>query len=427
MPELARTAALPDQTGARRAFLFLQGPSSPFFARIAEGLEARGHATRRINLCVGDQLFWRRPGATHYRGRLADWPAYIAAFLDRQGITDLLLLGEQRDHHKIAIAAAQARGIRVVVTDFGYLRPDWIILERDGMSGQSRFPRDPAAILALAEGCPKADLARAYEDSFWAMARSELAYHLASYFLWFLFPHYRSFKRENPVLAYLGTGWRLLGGQVRARRVAAVMAGLDGQPYYLFPLQMENDFQIRAYSPYPDMATPIAEVIASFAGHAGPDSHLLVKVHPWDPGLKNWRRLVERLARAHGVAGRVHYLDGGSLYAMIRRARGMVTINSTSGLQALALGTPVITLGEAVFDVPGLTFQGPLDAFWRQAEAPDPRLRAAYLDAMAACLHVRGVYYREPGLGAAVNEAVARLAADCINRPLPPEERRDGG
>ena len=31
----------------------------------------------------------------------------------------------------------------VAVTDFGYLRPDWIVLERDGMGAESRFPRDP--------------------------------------------------------------------------------------------------------------------------------------------------------------------------------------------------------------------------------------------------------------------------------------------
>lgn len=402
---------------SRRGFLFLQGPSSPFFARIADGLEAHGHAVYRINLCLGDQLFWRRPGATNYRGRLADWPAFIAAYLDRYGITDILLLGEQRAHHKLAIEAARARGIRVAVTDFGYLRPDWIILERDGMSAHSRFPRDPAAIRALAARCPRARLARIYEDSFWSMAASEMAYHLSSYFLGFLFPHYRSFKVENPVLAYLGTGWRLLTRGRRERRAAKTMATLAGHPYFLFPLQMENDFQIRAYSPYPDMTTPIAEVVASFAAHADGDTHLLVKAHPWDPGLKSWRRIVAGLARDHGVAGRVHYVDGGSLQEMIPKARAMVTINSTSGLQALCMDAPVITLGQAIFDVPGLTFQGPLDAFWTGAAVPDAALRDAYIDALAATVQVRGVFYRKPGLDAAVAAAVERLRQGMTDAP----------
>ena len=52
----------------------------------------------------------------------------------------------------MAIEAAKARGVAVIVTDYGYLRPDWITLERDGMGGNSLFPRDPAEIRRLAKG-----------------------------------------------------------------------------------------------------------------------------------------------------------------------------------------------------------------------------------------------------------------------------------
>lgn len=401
-----------------RSFLFLQGPSSAFFTMVAAGLESRGHRVHRINLCVGDQVFWRRPGAVHYRGRLDDWPAFIADFLDQWRITDLLLIGEQRDHHKSAIAAAQQRGARVVVTDFGYLRPDWIILERDGMSGQSHFPKEPAAILEMALDCPVPDLRRRYADSFWRMALSEMLYHLSTYFFWWLYPHYRSFKAEDPLLAYLGTGLRLLLRPWQGRQAEATHDRLvrEKAPHYLFPLQMENDFQIRAYSRYPDMATPIREVIESFASHARPDCHLLIKVHPWDPGLKNWGKLVRMYAERSGVSKRIHYLDGGNLNDMIATSLGMVTINSTSGIQALSMGAPVIALGQAVYAIPGLTFQGPLDGFWSQAAPPDPILGDAFIRAIAACLHVRGVFYRQPGLDAAVAAAVQRLDADTVNR-----------
>src|SRR5687768_13381920 len=110
-----------------RRFLFLQGPITPFFAEVAAGLRALGHEAHRINLCLGDRLFWHGPGATDFRGRLAEWPGFIASFLDRHRITDLVLIGEQRPYHKPAIAAAKARGITVAVTDFGYLRPDWVV------------------------------------------------------------------------------------------------------------------------------------------------------------------------------------------------------------------------------------------------------------------------------------------------------------
>src|ERR1700741_1031180 len=136
-------------------FLFLQGMPSPFFRRIAAGLAARGCRTTGMNFCLGDWLFWGGRNAVNYRGSLADWPAFIDAFLVRESVTDLVLLGEQRRYHREAIQAAQARGIRVTVTDFGYLRPDWITLERDGMSGNSRFPRAMAPLRERAARGPR--------------------------------------------------------------------------------------------------------------------------------------------------------------------------------------------------------------------------------------------------------------------------------
>ena len=157
-----------------RRFLFLQGPISPFFSEVAAGLRALGHAAHRINLCLGDRLFWRGPGAVDFRGRAEQWPAFVGAFLDRHAITDLVLLGEQRPMHRAAIAEARKRGISVAVTDFGYLRPDWIVLERDGMGAESRFPREPEAIRALAARCPEPDFQPRYTDDFAAQARWDM-------------------------------------------------------------------------------------------------------------------------------------------------------------------------------------------------------------------------------------------------------------
>ena len=64
-----------------RSFLFLQGPISPFFREVAAGLRALGHDARRINLCLGDKLSWRGPGAVDFLGRAEEWPAFVGAFL----------------------------------------------------------------------------------------------------------------------------------------------------------------------------------------------------------------------------------------------------------------------------------------------------------------------------------------------------------
>jgi capsular polysaccharide export protein len=402
----------------RRCFLFLQGPISPFFAEVAAGLAARGHEIHRINLCLGDRLCWRRgPGrVTDYRGHPEDWPVFVSTYLDRHRVTDIVLLGEQRAYHRAAIAAAGPRGIAVTVTDFGYFRPDWITLERDGMGGDSRFPRDPEAIRALARALPPADLQERLSDDFARQARWDVAYHLAS-LLPLPFPHYRSHQLHHPVATYAGIGLRLLRRGAEHAEGARALAMAAPHPYWVFAMQMETDFSVRAYSSYRDMDTPVAETVRSFARHAPADGRLIVKVHPLDPCLKRWGRRVHAIADAAGVALRVHLAHHGPLDDMLRGARGLVTVNSTVGVRALTLGCPAVALGRAVWDVPGLTYQGPLDRFWSEAEPPEPSLRDAFLGALQGTTQLRGVFYAPEGRAAAVEAAVARLDEGRVGVP----------
>jgi capsular polysaccharide export protein len=398
-------------------FLFLQGMPTPFFRRVAGGLAARGCRTTGINLCMGDRLFWGGRDAVNYRGSLADWPAFIDAFLVREGVTDLVLLGEQRRYHQEAIAAAQAHRVRVTVTDFGYLRPDWITLERDGMSGNSRFPREMAEVRRLAGLVPRADLAPRYADSALNMALGDLLYSFSTVLFGWLYPRYqRSDRRPHPMVYFPAIGWRLLAARFSARPAQQQLAALLAAQtrYFILPLQLEHDFQIVSYSPFANLLEPLRAVIQSFAAHSTPDLRLVVKAHPWDPGLRHWRSIVARLAVEFGVGERVDYLDGGDLDGLLRSAQGLVTVNSSAGVRALQLGCPVKTLGQAIYDIPGMSFQGALDEFWRQATPPDPLVVATFLEALAASIQIRGVYFREPGLGAAVEQAVERLHAGRV-------------
>ena len=139
-----------DLSDRPRSFLFLQGPLSPLYVRLAVQLEAAGHRIGRINLCPGDWLHWRRPGAVDYRGTPADWPEFVRREMAARAVTDVILHGDRRPYHAAAIAAAHKRGARVFVTELGYLRPDWMTLERDAAGAASHFSRDPAVIEWLA-------------------------------------------------------------------------------------------------------------------------------------------------------------------------------------------------------------------------------------------------------------------------------------
>ena len=403
----------------QRNILFLQGPITPFFKLIADNLSAQGCACFRINLCFGDWLFWRARESTEFRGRQQQWPAFIEQYLDQHQITDIILLGEQRFYHQHAIRLANARGIQVVTTDFGYLRPDWITFERNGMSANSDFPRQPEKIMAMAEELPNPDLQQQFKDSFIRQVFCDMQYHLLSTAFRFLYPGYRSHQLHHPIWVYLGTGLRLFKLRLfRQRQAAQVIKNLvkKNHRYMVFPLQMANDFQIRAYSDYDSLEQAIEVVIASFAEHAPQDMRLIIKLHPLDPGLTGWRSICYKFAKVHAVQGRVDFIDGGSLDQLIETCEGVVTINSTVGIWSLRQGKPTIALGEAVYKIPNLTSGQSLEHFWKSPILPDASLCKAFFKALTACLHIRGVYYNQPGLGHAVDQASQRLIDNKINQ-----------
>src|SRR5712691_5466752 len=320
-----RTGEAPSQRiGEPRSFLFLQGPISSFSDRLGRALIARGHRVHRINLHLGDRLFWHLP-LVNFRGRFEDWRAFIAAELERHGVTDLVLHGDRRPYHIVAAEEARARGIAVIATDLGYVRPDWITLEYDGMTTYSRFPRDPAAIRALAAKLPEPDLQPRFQTPFWLIAVFDVAYNLALVFGWLLYPHYRYHSVVHPFAEYAGWLWSRAKRLLTAKAAAAEkhrLAAATGS-YFLMPLQLSTDFQIRAHSPFGDVREAVREIISSFAA-SGSLRKLVFVVHPLDNGLIGWSALVARLARQFGVAERVLALHGGTPVEVLCNAAGVV-------------------------------------------------------------------------------------------------------
>ena len=97
---------------------------------------------------------------------------------------------------------------------------------------------------------------------------------------------------------------------------------------------LDGDFQVRA-SAFGSQTPAIRTVIASFARHAPAPAQLVFKTHPLDNGLERWGRLIAQTATDAGVPDRVHLADGGSLPAWLACVEGLVTLNSTAGLEAL--------------------------------------------------------------------------------------------
>ncbi len=251
----------------RRVFLFLQAPPGRFAKRLAAELSARGHRVLRIDLCLGDWLQWSGGEATSYRGTYEAWPDYLRGYLAQNGVTDILYYGDRLPYHRVAMEIADELGVATTVYEFGYLRPDWITLERRGMSAHSHFPVDPEAIVAAAQGLSLPDMRVVYPHGFVTEAFHEVVHHLATYFGRALYPRYNADAYYNPLLNYLSYIPRLLASGRRGRRAFTRTAKWIAQKrrYMLVPLQMQNDYQLRANSPFRHQSEAIDLVLRSLA------------------------------------------------------------------------------------------------------------------------------------------------------------------
>ncbi len=403
-PDAAVQRAIP---ATSRAFLFLQGLPGPFFRRLGSELAAAGAQVHRINFNGGDVADW--PGGIGFRGRARDWPAALAATIEDRGITDIVLFGDNRPLHLAARRLGVARGVTVHVFEEGYLRPDFVTLEAGGVNGHSPQPRDLASIRAAAALLPPVPEYAPIAGNFPRRARESVRYYAAALALRPLFPHATGHRPVGPLRE--GIGWlrRLSRRRGEAERTAAGLARLTGQRYFVLPLQLDSDSQLHVHSRFGGMAPALAEVIASFAAMAPADTLLLVKQHPLDPGLTDWRRLASEIAAKAGVADRVVFIEGGEIGSIVAGAGGVVTVNSTTGTLALAAGVPVKVLGRAVYDVPGLTATLPLGEFWAVPGVVDAQSYAALRRLLVHRSLVHGGFHSDAGLALLVAGARDRL------------------
>jgi capsular polysaccharide export protein len=402
-----------------RTFLFLQGLASPFFYRLAGLLRAAGHDVLRINLSGADLVFWPE-SAINFRQSAKHWPAFVAKTMREHHVTDLVLFGDCRPCHRTALQAARRLGIATHIFEEGYLRPNWITLERLGTNGYSEIPRDPDAIRELAGRLVDAAPAIEMRGSFVRRALWDVTANIIGLGLWPLFPHYRWHGTDHPVVEYCGWLRRFATAPVSRRRTRQTIANVvdAGAPFYLAPLQLHSDYQIRVHSPYADPIDAVEEIVASFVAHAPADAHLIFKLHPLDNTLFNYSGKLAQIAGRQNIARRLHLIGETDLPTLLRRSRGVVVVNSSLGTVAIEHNRPVKTLGTATYDMPGLTFQGSLDAFWTNGVAPDAALYRDYKRVVLALTQVNGGFFGKDAIEIGTRLVAERILASPSGAPL---------
>lgn len=359
---------LDDVRGAN--VLLLQGPNGPFFRRLFDELTLAGARVTKVNLNAAEELYFLGRPSLSFRGTLEEFPSWLAALAAERRFDACFLFGDYRPYHVAARPVLDALGVETFVFEDGYLRPDFVTIERGGVNVRSPLREAPPDLDGPAASAPApAPVRHAFGWSVFHTIINSLGVTCGAW----RFPHYRHHRdvqTARQALLWTRSGLRHVFHRYREAHVLGKVRGPLHERYFLAGLQVYNDSQV-ASSRFGDVRDFIEEVVDSFARCGSSDDSLVFKHHPADRAYRDYGALLRSLARSSGLGERLVYVHDVHLPTLLRHAKGTVVINSTIGWSSLHHGTPVLALGETIYGYMGLAAPGTLDEFWQKPPVVD--------------------------------------------------------
>lgn len=377
-----------------KRYLLLQGPMGPFFNDMAEWLESQGREAKNVVFNAGDRFYCRKRAYLTYQQTPKEFPHWLKETWQEYPFDTILCFGDCRLLHQAAKRWAQAKGVRFLAFEEGYLRPHFITLESGGVNAYSSLPRDPEFYRNLPEQ-PELEV-QSLKPSTKLRIWHAMWYYLVSWYHRAQFPLYRHHKVFSPWYegkCWLRAGWRKQWYRYKERHVMELLKTKLDKRYFLAILQVYNDSQIRNHSPYKDVRNYINDVMYSFSKKAAPTDFLVFKHHPMDRGHRLYGPLIKKLGKQYGVSNRVIYVHDLPMPKMLTHAKAVITINSTAGISALIHNKPLKVMGRALYDIKGLTYQGHLNQYWSAQFKPDAKLFKKFSMYLRVNTQINAVFY----------------------------------
>jgi len=366
----------------------------PFFNDMAEWLESQDREAINVAFNAGDLFYCRKRQHLTYTLSPKEFPHWLKETWKKYPFDTILCFGDCRLLHMEAKRWAQAKGVRFLVFEEGYLRPHFITLENWGVNAYSLLPRDPEFYRHLPEQIELET--HSLKPSTTLRIWHAIWYYLVSWYLRDRFPLYQHHKVFSPWYegkCWIRAGWRKQWYRYKERHVLKQLETKLDRRYFLAILQVYNDSQIRNHSPYKDVRNYINDVIYSFSKKASLADFLVFKHHPMDRGHRLYGPLIRKLSIQYGVSNRVIYAHDISMPKMLAHSKAVITINSTAGISALIHNKPLIVMGQALYDIKGLTYQGHLNKYWHTCFKPDMQLFKKFHLYLRANTQINAVFY----------------------------------
>lgn len=340
---------------------------------LALDLKDTGHSVSKVVFCAPDFIYRFRGIQTHiFRKPIDAFEDWLRDLVRRENYDTFFLYNHYRPYNQIAWNLAEELGMGCYVFELGLIRPNCVTVFSnrtlplptlatawDEIVAGNRNPKQAETPLEICQVSTAAKMVAFCSNFFISRVTSPF------------FPNFVD-QREMKLWSHFKHGmihlWRFIE-RGRDYEFDPLFSGELSGNYYAVPLQVHSDTQITKCSDFRSIEQFIKQVVRSFERHAPKDAKLVFKVHPMDRGYKDYTDLIAGLDHRLG-GGRILYVDRVSLPTLLANCRGLVNINSSVGISGLVHHVPVITLGQAVYNLPDLTHQGGLDAFWTQATRP---------------------------------------------------------
>lgn len=125
------------------------------------------------------------------------------------------------------------------------------------------------------------------------------------------------------------------------------------QKFIFLPFQVNDDTQVLLHSPViktmDELVNYAIEAVKEHNWHYDEEVWIIAKEHPSDFGRVDYSALIERYKNE-----KILFLRYYPTPELIEKSSGVITLNSSVGIEALVKHKPVITLGKAFYNIEGL-------------------------------------------------------------------------
>jgi capsular polysaccharide export protein len=272
--------------------LLLQGPVGPFFDGLTSWLLKRNIHVNRIVFSGGDWHDCKKIKPIEFTRQNEEWAVFLKEQCHKLNVDAIVIFGQSRFYHKVAIEVANSVGIAVVVFEEGYFRPGFITLELNGVNAKSST-LDQYEIVDNRHQIT----AVAVKNKFLKSIYFSVIHYAFIFFMHRKFPNYQHHRSRS--LWFYSMYW----AKTVLRKIISHRKDLENQnklfqnkkPYLFVPLQFEGDAQIKLYSKFNSMNEFIEKIIKNFTGHKNANLQLVFKQHPHGIGGNNTGKFIKKL------------------------------------------------------------------------------------------------------------------------------------